>query len=426
MSDVAIKVENLGKCYRLRHETGRPRYRTLRDDLIDGPRRLWRAMRTRRGRTQEAFWALKDVSFEVKRGEVLGIIGRNGAGKSTLLKIISRIVEPTTGAVDIYGRVGSLLEVGTGFHPELTGRENIFLSGAMLGMRRHEVRARLDEIVAFAEVEKFLDTPCKHYSSGMYTRLGFAVAAHLDADILVVDEVLAVGDRVFREKCLGKMGEVAHGGRTILLVSHDLAAVNQLASRCLWIDSGRISQFGSTAPVVGAYIHAFSQPDKTGAGGQAYFEQGMRSIWYSRASLVSESGPGVVRMGETMIVTLEINARKDLASRAVRLAITIRTEDGAPVALVADIDSGFDLVDGIGANRRISIEFDDVRFYPGRYFIGLWIGSSDSLETFDKRPDCLILQVIDGGKLTQRRLLRSQGVLFMQPTWKLENVFFTD
>jgi lipopolysaccharide transport system ATP-binding protein len=421
MSDVAIKVENLGKCYRLRHEAGRPRYRTLRDDMMDGPRRLWRALRAQQ-RTQEAFWALKDVSFEVKRGEVLGIIGRNGAGKSTLLKIISRIVEPTTGAVDIYGRVGSLLEVGTGFHPELTGRENIFLSGAMLGMRRHEVRRRLDEIVAFAEVEKFLDTPCKHYSSGMYTRLGFAVAAHLDTDILVVDEVLAVGDRTFREKCLGKMSEVAQGGRTVLLVSHDLAAVNQLASRCLWVDSGKISQLGSAASVVGAYIHAFSQSDTTGGGGQVCFEQGMRSIWYSRASLSSASGPGMVRMGEAMRLAIDINARNDFVGRPVRLAITIRTEDGAPVALVADIDSGFDLAEGIGTCRRICIEFDDVRFYPGRYFIGLWIGSSDSLETFDKRSDCLILQVIDGGKLTQRRLLRSQGVLFMQPTWELESI----
>src|ERR1035437_183533 len=242
MSEPAIQVENLGKRYRLRHQQqGGMRYKALRDVLADGTksvtRRLWSTISALRNvsvsasqnvsvsRTED-FWALKDVSFQVRQGETLGIIGRNGAGKSTLLKILSRITEPTEGRVRIKGRVASLLEVGTGFHPELTGRENIFLNGAILGMTRAEIRRKFDEIVAFAEVEKFIDTPVKRYSSGMYVRLAFAVAAHLDPQILIVDEVLAVGDVVFQEKCLGKMKEVSRSeGRTVLFVSHNMGAI---------------------------------------------------------------------------------------------------------------------------------------------------------------------------------------------------------
>src|SRR6202011_3565898 len=211
----------------------------------------------RRGRHQEKrkdFWALKDVSLEVKRGEVVGIIGRNGAGKSTLLKILSRITDPTKGRIEIRGRVASLLEVGTGFHQELTGRENIFLNGAILGMTRAEIKRKFDEIVAFAEVEEFLDTPVKRYSSGMYVRLAFAVAAHLDPEILVIDEVLAVGDAEFQKKCLGKMAEVAKGGRTVLFVSHNMGAVTRLCSRAILLSAGRLEMAGDTAAVAGRYM----------------------------------------------------------------------------------------------------------------------------------------------------------------------------
>src|SRR5262245_33679100 len=225
MSDVVIRAESLGKKYLIGHQAEGERYTALRDVIVRGARGLARSaadmLRGRplvAGEEVEEFWALKDVSFEIKRGEVVGIIGRNGAGKSTLLKILSRITEPSTGRVTIRGRVASLLEVGTGFHPELTGRENIYLNGAVLGMTRVEIRKRFDEIVAFGEVEKFLDTPVKRYSSGMYVRLAFAVAAHLEPEILLVDEVLAVGDADFQRKCLGKMGEVARGGRTVLFV----------------------------------------------------------------------------------------------------------------------------------------------------------------------------------------------------------------
>src|SRR5579859_915879 len=220
--ELAISIRRLGKSYMIEH--GRPRVVTFRDVVME------RLRHPLGGARPETFWALRDVELDIRLGDVVGVIGRNGAGKSTLLKLLSRITEPTEGVIDLYGRVGSLLEVGTGFHPELTGRENIFLNGAILGMRRSEIRRQFDAIVDFAEVEKFLDTPVKRYSSGMYVRLAFAVAAHLDPEILIVDEVLAVGDAQFQNKCLGKMGEVARSGRTVLFVSHNMAAIRQLCS----------------------------------------------------------------------------------------------------------------------------------------------------------------------------------------------------
>jgi lipopolysaccharide transport system ATP-binding protein len=261
-----IIVDNLGKCYRLRRQQPPGmRYQALRDVLADKTksvaRRLWSAIRAPVSLSplpsplSEEFWGLRHVSFEVARGETLGIIGRNGAGKSTLLKILSRITEPTEGQVRLRGRVASLLEVGTGFHPELTGRENIFLNGAILGMTRAEIKRRFDEIVAFAEVEKFLDTPVKRYSSGMYVRLAFAVAAHLEPELLIVDEVLAVGDAEFQKKCLGKMESVARGqGRTVLFVSHNMDAIARLCSRCLLLRDGALHQLGDTRSVISTYL----------------------------------------------------------------------------------------------------------------------------------------------------------------------------
>jgi homopolymeric O-antigen transport system ATP-binding protein len=268
MSNVAISVENLSKAYTISHEDrGRSRYKTLREDLIEAPKRLWSRLGRNGQSSSETFWALKDISFQIKQGEVIGIIGRNGAGKSTLLKILSRITEPTSGEVKIYGRVGSLLEVGTGFHQELTGRENIFLNGAILGMSRAEIRARFDEIVAFAEVEKFLDTPVKRYSSGMYVRLAFAVAAHLNPEILLVDEVLAVGDAEFQKKCLGKMKDVSRGGRTVLFVSHNIAAVQSICSRGIVLDHGRIYQDAEISESIASYLKSLESEDKVPAKG---------------------------------------------------------------------------------------------------------------------------------------------------------------
>src|SRR5881296_1768191 len=256
MSDIAMKVEGLSKRYRI--GANQQTYKTLKEKLSSTAAAPFRAARhlltgngnghlqsAMRNPKSETIWALKDISFEIKRGEVVGIIGRNGAGKSTLLKILSRITEPTEGHADIYGRVGSLLEVGTGFHPELTGRENIYLNGAILGMKRAEIGRKFDEIVAFAEVEKFLDTPVKRYSSGMYVRLAFAVAAHLEPEILIVDEVLSVGDLKFQKKCLGKMGDVARAGRTIVLVSHQMTLVERLCDSGLLLVGGKVARRGS-------------------------------------------------------------------------------------------------------------------------------------------------------------------------------------
>jgi lipopolysaccharide transport system ATP-binding protein len=241
-----IHVAALGKHYR-RGLQADPGLRHALENFIRNPLNVFR------GPQQETFWALKDVSLDVHEGEVLGLIGRNGAGKTTLLKILSRITRPTTGYAEIHGRVGSLLEVGTGFHPELTGRENAFLSGAILGMSKRDITRKFDEIVAFAELEKFVDTPVKHYSSGMYVRLAFAVAAHLEPEILLVDEVLAVGDINFQKKCLGKMGDVARTGRTVVLVSHQLNQIRRLCHRVVWVDGGQIRQDGNTHQVVAAY-----------------------------------------------------------------------------------------------------------------------------------------------------------------------------
>ncbi len=265
MNDIVIRVENLSKMYRIGGQNGRSEYKTLRDTLTDSfvapfrrASKLLRGQASGAAELDETIWALKDVSFEIKCGEAVGIIGRNGAGKSTLLKILSRITEPTLGYADICGRVGSLLEVGTGFHVELTGRENIYLNGAILGMKRGEIVCKFDEIVAFAEVEKFIDTPVKHYSTGMYLRLAFAVAAHLEPDILLIDEVLAVGDMAFQKKCLGKMDDVTKKGRTVIFVSHNMQAISQFCKSTILLNNGKIELQGPTSRVVKQYLSSGS------------------------------------------------------------------------------------------------------------------------------------------------------------------------
>ena len=263
MSDTVIRVENLAKKYIIGHQR-QEGYLSLRDAITDGAKSFRRKLLHPSGKrivdpTVEEFWALKDVSFEINRGDRVGIIGRNGAGKSTLLKILSRITEPTTGRISLKGRVASLLEVGTGFHPELTGRENIFLNGAILGMSKVEIKRKFDEIVAFAEVEKFLDTPVKRYSSGMYVRLAFAVAAHLEPEILIVDEVLAVGDVQFQKKCLGKMEDVGKEGRTVLFVSHNMAALTTLCDKAIWLYQGQVEMQGDAKQITSKYLSQGSE-----------------------------------------------------------------------------------------------------------------------------------------------------------------------
>jgi lipopolysaccharide transport system ATP-binding protein len=312
MSDIAIQAENVSKSYWLGHRTREAeRYIALRDVIAAGARELARKtvdMIAGRPMVQgdhvEEFWALRDVSFQIRVGETVGIIGRNGAGKSTLLKILSRITEPTQGRIKIHGRVASLLEVGTGFHPELSGRENVFLNGAILGMTRREIQRKFDEIVAFAGVNNFIDTPVKRYSSGMYVRLAFAVAAHLDPEILVVDEVLAVGDAAFQRKCLGKMQEIGRSGRTVLFVSHNIAAINTLCSSAILLESGRVKQRGPTSDVVAAYsekdptlIHVdlHERRDRSGNGKLRFSEIELLDLQQRPVRTVMSGSPLVLR-----------------------------------------------------------------------------------------------------------------------------------
>lgn len=311
---MSIIVENLSKRYRIGHA---PQADTLRDALTGGVRALWTRWRGA-SRTEEDFWALRDVSFRVEPGEVVGIIGRNGAGKSTLLKILSRITEPTKGRITLQGRVASLLEVGTGFHPELTGRENIFLNGAILGMSRVEIRKKFDEIVAFAEVERFLDTPVKRYSSGMYVRLAFAVAAHLEPEILIVDEVLAVGDAAFQEKCLRKIRTVAQGGRTVLFVTHNLATMQALCSRAIFLSSGTIDFDGQPSTAVTRLL----QPTCTG-NGNAGFTRNEPAL---RIDHVTHRNHGE-RPGVDVDLTIRCST-----PRSVSIEFVLHNRDGYPLA----------------------------------------------------------------------------------------------
>jgi lipopolysaccharide transport system ATP-binding protein len=374
MSDVVIRSEGLGKLYRLGE---REPYQALRDVVAKAMAAPLRRLTAGNGAVQADnswLWALRDVSFEVKQGEAIGIIGRNGAGKSTLLKILSRITEPTEGLARIRGRIGSLLEVGTGFHPELTGRENIFLNGAILGMKRVEIGRKFDEIVAFAETEPFIDTPVKHYSSGMYMRLAFAVAAHLEPEILVVDEVLAVGDQAFQKKCLGKMGDVTRQGRTVLFVSHNLDAIQRLCPRSLLLDKGRLVMAGHSAEVVGQYLSAGSY--------QAAPDQ-----WIQLDS-VSRIGSGEARFAAVQYSSLNgmVGYRpysngplefslcivSDVARTAGSLAITIYSQAGTKLV---DMDTnaigrGIELRPG---ENELRLRLEKLYLNPGLYRVGLWL-----------------------------------------------------
>jgi len=314
MSDIAIKVENLGKKYIIKHEKQEP-YKTFQDVLLNTGKKIITSLnpfadKKSEDETTEAFWALKDVNFEIKKGDKVGIIGRNGAGKSTLLKVLSRITEPTTGKIHINGRIASLLEVGTGFHPELTGRENIYLNGAILGMSRAEIKAKFDEIVAFAEVEKFLDTPVKRYSSGMYVRLAFSVAAHLEPEILVVDEVLAVGDAEFQKKCLGKMGEVSEDGRTVIFVSHNMNAIEQLCNSALLMEHGELKASGyNVASLIRQYLHTDSSGERKDAfwknNGNEFDNAYFRPTYFAVVDETHTPLKGAVKNNETFFVILE-------------------------------------------------------------------------------------------------------------------------
>ena len=301
----AIRIDSLGKQYWLGAATPGG-YRTLREEVMRQAARPWQWLRGERRPGAEPFWALRDLTLEVQRGEVVGIVGRNGAGKSTLLKILSRITEPTTGRVEVAGRVGSLLEVGAGFHPELTGRENVFLNGAILGMSRREMHAKFDQIVAFAEVSQFIDTPVKRYSSGMYVRLAFAIAAHLDLDTLLVDEVLAVGDAAFQKKCLGRMSETVQSGRTVLFVSHNMSALAGLCKRAVWLERGTCAADGPVGDVVAAYLQSALAPETERSWESPEQAPGNDKVRLRRASIRrADSAPGPLTVRTPLVLAFE-------------------------------------------------------------------------------------------------------------------------
>jgi lipopolysaccharide transport system ATP-binding protein len=322
-----IKVENISKQYHI--GALESSNRTLREALAGAVRNPLRHLRSRGG--AQTVWALRGVTFDVQPGEVVGLIGSNGAGKSTLLKILSRIVEPTEGRAELYGRAGSLLEVGTGFHPELTGRENIFLNGAMLGMKRVEIARKFDEIVAFSEIEKFIDTPVKHYSSGMYMRLAFAVAAHLDPEILIIDEVLAVGDVSFQKKCLGKMGEVAGAGRTILFVSHNMVAVQSLCSRVIWLQHGEVREEGRSAEVISNYLRTSISLRAEQTWDDINTAPGNEAVRILRASVRPADGTPSQPINVKTPVVLEFEYWNLVPGAYLNLSVVISSEENYPI-----------------------------------------------------------------------------------------------
>ena len=387
MSPPAIRVQNLGKQFIVGARASRYEYRTLRDAIVDTALRPMRQMKSALSgqsggsntETKNILWALRDVSFNVQQGEVIGVIGRNGAGKSTLLKVLSRITEPTRGRAEVRGRVASLLEVGTGFHPELTGRENIFLNGAILGMSRWEITRKFDEIVGFAEVERFVDTPVKRYSSGMYLRLAFAVAAHLEPEILVIDEVLAVGDASFQHKCLGKMGDVARAGRTVLFVSHNMQAISALTARCLLLAHGCLASDGPTPMVISEYISHAAQ------FGDAYVAPASPNVpRITRVSLRTSDVANVQIHGEPMDVEFEITTPRAVGAAALSFQVLDSME--RPVVHLLVLDAEQPLCRNAGV-YRVVCRIPTLRLYIGDYRLRVHFA--------DKRTNTK-LQTLDG------------------------------
>jgi lipopolysaccharide transport system ATP-binding protein len=380
LSDPIITVENLSKCYVLGHQTAKgDGLRDVLENLFQAPRNWLKERREHRVAAVEKFWALKDVSFDIPRGAVVGVIGRNGAGKSTLLKIMSRITEPTSGRISLDGRVASLLEVGTGFHQELTGRENIFLNGAILGMSRVEITRKFDEIVAFSEVEKFLDTPVKRYSSGMYVRLAFAVAAHLEPEILIVDEVLAVGDIEFQKKCLGKMEDVSKGGRTVVFVSHNMDAILRLCPRSILLNRGTVQLYAESRQAVAAYsAHRVEQEsviDLTRVARSAHPRHKARYTSIRMAGAVNWS----IAYGEP--VGFEVELITDCALAGLELGISIFTATGSEIT--SNLSSHALTLNTTQASRHtFKVQYQSLRLMQGSYYVQLGLRSEAGFEDF--------------------------------------------
>lgn len=427
MSNI-IDVENLGKQYRF-HPGGLFANASLKEAVTAFAGRLRRSLhpaplerKKAVPQTSESFWALKDLSFKVNQGERLGLIGRNGAGKSTLLKILSRITWPTTGQVTINGRVSSLLEVGTGFHPELTGRENIYLNGAILGMNRTEIRRKFDEIVWFAEVEKFLDTPAKRYSSGMYLRLAFAVAAHLEPDILLVDEVLAVGDASFQKKCLGKMKDVGKEGRTIIMVSHSMAAIENLCTRVLVLDNGQKIMEGSPARMIQGYLHAFDNKDKMLSISKWDDRRGTGCIRIHSFSILDHEHQPVSTLvsGKEYIFRFGYNAHIGKA-KSIDFSFTVCDGSGRALFRNRTLESGLDLPDTLCPKGCLDCRVPRLGLTRGRYTFGFTM-IVDGVES-DHLPGAagLCFDVMDGDFFGTSRISDSAPVI-VDHQWTIDSL----
>lgn len=383
MVDTAITISQLGKCYRLGELQ---KYKALRDAIGEALRRPFRRDRS----SNHLIWALKDVSLEIKHGEIVGLIGRNGAGKSTLLKILSRITEPTTGSATIRGRVGSLLEVGTGFHPELTGRENIFLSGAILGMRSKEIERNFDSIVDFAEVARFVDTPVKHYSSGMYVRLAFSVAAHLEPEILLVDEVLAVGDAAFQKKCLGKMGDVAKTGRTVVFVSHNMAAIQNLCTVAHLLSHGKLVASGKVTDVIGAYLTEVADSGDESLATRTD-RQGDGKVQFLEFRGAGSNGDTAVMCGSEAQFEIKYRGIEPLRNVHISMGFYNMYGDGALYLSNDLVGRSFDQLRGNGV---LICKFDRLPLLPGSYSVNLYCTVNGILADWVK--DAARVNVEDG------------------------------
>ena len=402
-----VQVRGVSKRYRI--GAHRARYASLRESLTEWARQPFQALRKKGGQQRPTIWALKNVTFDVMPGEVVGIIGRNGAGKSTLLKVLSRITEPTEGEIDLFGRVGSLLDVGTGFHPELTGRENIFLNGAVLGMKRAEIDRKFDEIVAFAEIEKFLDTPVKHYSSGMYVRLAFAVAAHLEPEILLVDEVLAVGDAGFQKKCLGKMEAVANSGRTVLFVSHNMGTIMQLCTSCILLSAGVMELKGTTKTVIDRYHDDWSVR-YVGTGGEG------KGIWFKSIETWGENGPqSSFAHSEPIRLRMVIGINELFSFQNVGVALLTRGKSrvftvNRSVADFAD-----------ASTRELVMEFviEGHLIAPMEYSFLVALNTRTGTMTYEWHPDICPIRVYDDGTGFAFAEGFDYGCIIVKDAWNL-------
>lgn len=424
MSDTIIRVENLSKKYIIDHQK-QERYTALRDVIANKAKSVGRRVLKPVGKkianpTKEEFWALNDVSFEIKQGDRVGIIGRNGAGKSTLLKILSRITEPTKGRISINGRVASLLEVGTGFHPELTGRENIYLNGAILGMSKLEIKRKFDEIVAFAEVEKFLDTPVKRYSSGMYVRLAFAVAAHLEPEILVVDEVLAVGDAEFQKKCLGRMQNVAAEGRTVIFVSHQMAAINNLCSSCLLLQSGKLSFYGKTETAIQRYLMVNTQWKQETKGNIQSFRPSWANPLIKSARILDANGEEQACFLLNSDITVEITFDTQRINRLKTPVVGV-VINHATFGVAGGVNTrmtGFWIDGSLYTSATVRCILKQLSLLQGEYTVDVWLG--DGAVDVDTLTGYLSFRVEESDLYgTGCPPFAHMGVIFLEPVWQI-------